>query len=460
VIVSLRSSVSEILTEQTLGRGLRLPFGQYTGIEILDTLEVVAHEKYEELLKRSGAKINQEFIDLRTHIETRRNSLGQEVLVTSEVEVGASVDENEDGDSGVGEVAVTDIESRKTKAEDAASTQLELRPSQSIPPLLLPKVTTRQVKADFSLADITFDAHANPFRSLGERLAVAPDEVLRRTRIGAKIEVGADGLRRTVMTTTTVADKVKSEGTAISLEDGRRAIADRILGASVVPPRRGERAKLQPILDEFFEGLEMKAGDKAAEILSAYLDRAAQRLIELVTDEARKHADKPKIQQTIDPFVFAPVRVGKPETSTDLAGSFKKGVGYGGWAKSLYEQNWFDSAPERDLAVVLDTSEDVAFWVRLLTGDLEIAWENGRYNPDLVAVEQEGTHWLIEVKSDKGVADSEEVKLKRKAAQRWANHVSAAPKMNGVKWRYLLARESDIAAAKGSWSALKGLGIA
>jgi len=29
VIVSLRASVSEILTEQTLGRGLRLPFGAY-----------------------------------------------------------------------------------------------------------------------------------------------------------------------------------------------------------------------------------------------------------------------------------------------------------------------------------------------------------------------------------------------------------------------------------------------
>ncbi len=30
VIASMRSSVSEILTEQTLGRGMRLPFGVYT----------------------------------------------------------------------------------------------------------------------------------------------------------------------------------------------------------------------------------------------------------------------------------------------------------------------------------------------------------------------------------------------------------------------------------------------
>jgi hypothetical protein len=32
-----------VLTEQTLGRGLRLPFAAHTGIEILDTLEVVLH---------------------------------------------------------------------------------------------------------------------------------------------------------------------------------------------------------------------------------------------------------------------------------------------------------------------------------------------------------------------------------------------------------------------------------
>ena len=31
VIASMRASVSEVLTEQTLGRGMRLPFGEYTG---------------------------------------------------------------------------------------------------------------------------------------------------------------------------------------------------------------------------------------------------------------------------------------------------------------------------------------------------------------------------------------------------------------------------------------------
>src|SRR5881398_271866 len=80
VIASLRASVSEILTEQTLGRGLRLPFGRYTGIEMLDTLEVLGHEKYEDLLRKAGV-LNQQFVDRRTHVLLRRTATGQAVAV-------------------------------------------------------------------------------------------------------------------------------------------------------------------------------------------------------------------------------------------------------------------------------------------------------------------------------------------------------------------------------------------
>ena len=57
VICSLRPSISDALTEQTLGRGLRLPWGAYTGIELLDTVEVLSHERYERILARAGTLI-------------------------------------------------------------------------------------------------------------------------------------------------------------------------------------------------------------------------------------------------------------------------------------------------------------------------------------------------------------------------------------------------------------------
>ena len=49
-IIPLNAAKSDILTLQTIGRGLRLPFGQITGDEEIDTLDIVCHDHYRELL--------------------------------------------------------------------------------------------------------------------------------------------------------------------------------------------------------------------------------------------------------------------------------------------------------------------------------------------------------------------------------------------------------------------------
>lgn len=50
-IVPLRTSASETLTEQTIGRGLRLPYGDRTGDDKVDRLSIVSHDKYEAIIK-------------------------------------------------------------------------------------------------------------------------------------------------------------------------------------------------------------------------------------------------------------------------------------------------------------------------------------------------------------------------------------------------------------------------
>ncbi len=49
-IVPLRASASETLTEQTIGRGLRLPFGGRTGVEEIDRLSIVSHDRYADIV--------------------------------------------------------------------------------------------------------------------------------------------------------------------------------------------------------------------------------------------------------------------------------------------------------------------------------------------------------------------------------------------------------------------------
>src|SRR5207248_3217319 len=102
--------------------------------------------------------------------------------------------------------------------------------------------------------------------------------------------------------------------------------------------------------------------------------------------------------------------------------------------------------------------DNVESWLRLHIGDLPIlwAWDGQRYNADFVVVEKTGDHWVVEVKADKDITTAM-VQAKREAAKRWVNYVNADAQVT-VTWHYLLASESDVKTAKGSWSALKGLG--
>jgi type III restriction enzyme len=96
--------------------------------------------------------------------------------------------------------------------------------------------------------------------------------------------------------------------------------------------------------------------------------------------------------------------------------------------------------------------------VRLHIGELPILWNSGgqHYNPDFIVIDTNQDHWVIEVKADKDLVTAD-VQGKRQAARRWANYVTTSDKVL-VTWRYLLVSEADVAAAKGSWSALKSLG--
>jgi len=45
-IIPFRASISKTLIEQTIGRGLRLPFGELTGIDELDSLDIISHDNF------------------------------------------------------------------------------------------------------------------------------------------------------------------------------------------------------------------------------------------------------------------------------------------------------------------------------------------------------------------------------------------------------------------------------
>jgi type III restriction enzyme len=454
VLASMRASVSTILTEQTLGRGLRLPFGAYTDIEILDTLEVLGHERYEQLLAKAGA-LNERFVDYRVETAIQTNAQGQQVPTTETTAVSTPLVVSTDGTTtviatGAAAPVIASVEDHTAKAAEQFKLQRELRPRKGFTPLRVPLLKMSSVSVPFSLADII---DHRPFRELGERLRADPVGELRRVRLSARTVVGPDGLRRTEMVTAEAVDKVVSQISLLPLEDALHQLRIRVMDSAPVPARPQEAKALTPLLDAFAEGL----GDKTADVLSAYMDRVAAGFIDLITKEQRRYAGKPVYKDVVDIITLAPVRIARPKTTQDRLGKFQRGVGYE-YTKSIYAQDWFDSSPERDLANILNAAKEIAYWIRLQRNDLPILWHGSgsEYNPDFIAIDRDDTHWIIEVKKDNEML-SAEVQGKREAAIRWAQHVNADEKVTDT-WRYLLVSETNVRTAKGSWTALRGFG--
>jgi type III restriction enzyme len=56
-IVPLRAANARTLIEQSIGRGLRLPYGKRTGVAAVDRLNIVAHDKFQEIIDEANRAI-------------------------------------------------------------------------------------------------------------------------------------------------------------------------------------------------------------------------------------------------------------------------------------------------------------------------------------------------------------------------------------------------------------------
>jgi type III restriction enzyme len=73
-IVPLRAANARILIEQSIGRGLRLPYGKRTGVTAVDRLNIVAHDKFQEIIAEANKP------DSAIHLQTLvldEDTLGQ-----------------------------------------------------------------------------------------------------------------------------------------------------------------------------------------------------------------------------------------------------------------------------------------------------------------------------------------------------------------------------------------------
>lgn len=477
VVVTLRAMASEVLTQQTMGRGLRLPFGKYTGVWQIDQLDIIAHQSFTELLNAENvlqqfgldeavpepdkAKVEEA---IRKAAETSGTGTGapatggdQPTATTgSEPGAGASgwatggvapqpsavpVSGDDAPGTGLPGVGVRTI----TEQEDEPTWELVSigrNPAFADVTYQFPVTTMTVQQPPIDLSEIS-DAE---IEQAARRVTSAGDVLLRKeivAALGKKLRAE---------------DRESAEVDSVHVDDAdaQDALIKLVVNMSLVPKtEQTARYVATFLVPRFmravtFTGWTVKSLDSArAELLRLIKD--------YTTETLRSTREVPAIHPRPMPGDGYTLPLGeKVYDQIESREQFVRGRVYGGWFKSLFAEESFDSfTGEYQLARLLNTSPGIVWWHRLHPQDQAFVYYNAkdRYFPDFVALDTNGVHWIIEGKDERG-RDDARVQAKRRASEALVRRLVAEDAYAGQHWGYLIAYEQDTARAD-SWEDLK-----
>ncbi len=493
VIAAVRALESDLLTEQILGRGLRLPFGRRTGVPMLDTVEVLSHHAFSDLLAEAKVLLAQTLGD-RAEDATATTTVtpgvqGDQVdlnnpsvtptvsdpnaSVTVSLPGPAPADNPDqgallnpdgtvptvtDGQDSHNVVGLSTVDARLTDGKNTAlalSTPVKPRnPGGTHLPLFIPKVTYRWEREPFSLTRVNLTAA----EAQGAVWANDNAPSLKRKVLDAErdqeghVEVRITDSQQTVQAATLPIpfDKVEDD------------LVKRLLRSNAVEQSVTEYNAAVKIARAFLQGAQVtedtpwraEHGRLATEALVGWINtQQTAKPAKLVPEVAQvRWPDPPDVTETQ-----------KPQDRQIITGSkqFVRGYPYSGWQRSFYDIATFDSySAEFRLAETLDTSLGVKAWQRITnTVPLTIPYRHGandrQYTPDFLVIADNNVHWIVEGKADGEMTDLVVI-AKRDAAKQWVDAVNADPNVP-TQWAYLLLSESVIKNAS-TWTALKAAG--
>jgi type III restriction enzyme len=474
-IVPLRAANSRTLVEQSIGRGLRLPYGKRTGVADVDRLTIVSHDKFQEIVDdanrpdsiiRTGIVIGRDIPDIRAKVVVVESNLVTRVTGPA------------DGQADTGGTPEQQPIFNTAREQEAAKVTLRvLKEFERLPrstDLQQPEIQ-RQI-----IQKVT--AELQPVQ--GELSGVADQvniaEVVAKT-IDLHVEMSIDIPRIIVVPTGEVSSGFRDfnlDCRNIRLQPVTRDILIQHLldqsryrlvsGDGSIPEDRLENYLVRGLIDfndvsydDHAELLYKLAGQVVAHLRSYLsseddvrnvLQYHQKSLVELIHAQMVQHFEEKatayeahvsKGFTTLKPGTFS-VPAGESTRSFRTTVDDKlliKGMLFGGFKKCLYPAQKFDSDSERRFAVILEDDTDVVKWFKPAKGDFQIYYrQEEAYEPDFV-VETKTRKWICEPKRASEM-DDEIVLAKARAAALWCNHASSA---NGDKpWSYMLVPHDSI----------------
>jgi type III restriction enzyme len=460
VIVALRRLASQTLTEQILGRGLRLPFGERTQVPLVDQVDLVAHDSYRQLLAQKDV-LRQRLQTLPSAAEVDEHGaakaaadleIPESTPVLSDAHTGESVspirvDEEiqpllftmppTDEDAGTETPVLFLVETDVRAAEPTPKPESRV---EGAPQIVFPRREARLTFAAFTLSDVPDgDAEAAGARFITEVPSFLAKDALVATREGDDVIIK-------------IAPQKNVE--ANQVHTGIDTIREELVAAIMrqVEETAKEKNAARRITKAFLKG----AGVTSAHETAEWGENRYHQAVRGMTDLIRTAYGRRKRSMT---YELLPVTLPIEPVLVDGAArdayndSFIKHVQFVGWQRNIMPVASFDAGTtEWKLAQLLDRDPEIRWWLRLYTnGPAFIPTIEGNYFPDFIVLDTAGRYWLLEGKADKNANDAD-VLLKKETAEHWARSVRDDDRFG--EWHYIFATETHIKTS-GSWAALK-----
>jgi len=488
-IVPLRASASDILTEQTLGRGLRLPYGERTGVETVDTLTVIAHDRFDEVITKareenSLVKIKQIKIGNGGDV----NNKGSQVLVAQSV-VAAMI---------------TPTDSPAPQPSPTAGATAPVTPAPQ--PLFTSPAERKAAEMAYQMIGAKYQRHLtkgiNQLKDsaiqqqlvVDVELAMQPaqpslDGIVEKPDIAKIVQkVTAAVIEKTIAIPNIVVIPMRevtfgySDFDLTGLASKRlQPISDQIIIRDLRTEAQrelarslngGKEERLENYIIRHLMDYDSIDYDSQADLLYKLAGQVIDHLRSyLATDEDVENVALNHGRVWAD-FIFQQMKEHYWETPTDYQVSantqftvlkaqnfnisgpdsirhYTQGVTprsdtkkyvFEGFEKCCYYRQKFDSDDERRFAVLIDSAfeKSVQLWIKPGSRQFQIEYASGKgYEPDFV-VETTAEKLIVEIKARNELEDKI-VQAKTRAAVQWVTNANAVTKeIDGKAWAYLL----------------------
>ena len=458
-IIPLNAAKSDILAMQTIGRGLRLPFGEQTGDDKIDTLDIVAHDHYRELVDEIKNSDIFRYHDLDTQTSEH----------TESVDVTASASDDQlslfdDALAAAGVKSFADISNPKTQHEIYEEYKKNFMATQR-------KARTEENHVDDGQMTL-FDLQSDSSTEKQATASATPDIPTTPPKTSKQKMMSEEEFSKSLSEYSSKAISVPKILVQTTSEvhfkhfDVKRTITDfeiakaqierydainqqllSVIDAQILEVNDAMNTLACMLLDTISE-LSFDDADFVIDVVEQYLSQIdgseeekrqiVRRYASMIVNDIRKqiydHVDRKTedihlIQK--DLIIFkkfiksvkqdGQVHFDKPFTDKS---NIKKYL-FTGYKKAYYPSNAFDSDSERLFSIILEEDPDVIRWIKPPLNQLGLFWKAGQqYNPDFL-VETTTGKFMVEVKALKDVT-SDEVVAKAKEGLKWCEFASTA----------------------------------